>query len=166
MIFDFSSPESTVAEILDKLSHQPLKFLVINGPNLNLLGSREPGIYGQQTYDDLCKLVTDYAATHNATAVCFQSNHEGAIIDQIQAAQGIYDAIIINPGAYTHYSYAILDALKAVSVPAFEVHISHIDQREPFRAVSVTAPACVGQIYGHGFQGYLMAMDHFLEGRS
>ena len=143
-----------------------MKFLVINGPNLNLLGSREPGIYGQQTYDDLCKLVTDYAATHNATAVCFQSNHEGAIIDQIQAAQGIYDAIIINPGAYTHYSYAILDALKAVSVPAFEVHISHIDQREPFRAVSVTAPACVGQLYGHGFQGYLMAMDHFLEGRS
>ena len=165
MVFDFSSPEATVEEILDKLSHQPMKFLVINGPNLNLLGSREPGIYGQQTYDDLCKLITDYAATHNAAAVCFQSNHEGAIIDQIQAAEGIYDAIIINPGAYTHYSYAILDALKAVSVPAYEVHIIHIDQREPFRAISVTAPACVGQIYGHGFQGYLMAMDHFLEER-
>ena len=82
----------------------------------------------------------------------------------IHAADGVYDAIIINPGAYTHYSYAILDALKAVSVPAYEVHISHIDQREPFRAVSVTAPACVGQVYGHGFQGYLMAMDYFLEG--
>ena len=94
----------------------------------------------------------------------YQSNHEGAIIDEIHAADGVYDAIVINPGAYTHYSYAILDALKAVDVPAYEVHISHIDQREPFRAVSVTAPACVGQLYGYGFQGYLMAMDYFLEG--
>lgn len=165
MVFDFSSPEATVAEILSKVNALPMKFLVINGPNLNLLGKREPGIYGDQTYEALCKLIQDYAAAHNASAVCFQSNHEGAIIDEIQAADGVYDAIIINPGAYTHYSYAILDALKAISVPAYEVHISHIDQREPFRAVSVTAPACVGQLYGHGFQGYLMAMDHFLEGR-
>ena len=94
----------------------------------------------------------------------FQSNSEGALIDRLHAAMDDCDAIIINAGAYTHYSYAILDALKAVDVPAYEVHISHIDQREPFRAVSVTAPACVGQLYGHGFQGYLMAMDHFLEG--
>ena len=143
-----------------------MKFLIINGPNLNLLGQREPGIYGEENYQSLCQRLKDYAQAHNSTAAFLQSNHEGVIIDAIHAAQGKFDAIILNPGAYTHYSYAILDALKAVSVPAFEVHISHIDQREPFRAVSVTAPACVGQIYGHGFQGYLMAMDHFLEGRS
>ena len=141
-----------------------MKFLIINGPNLNLLGKREPGIYGDQSYEALCAMIRDYAAAHNSSADCFQSNHEGAIIDQIHAADGVYDAIVINPGAYTHYSYAILDALKAVAVPAYEVHISHIDQREPFRAVSVTAPACVGQLYGHGFHGYLMAMDYFLEG--
>ena len=141
-----------------------MKFLIINGPNLNLLGKREPGIYGDQSYGALCGLIKAHAAAHGSTAECFQSNHEGAIIDAIHAADGVYDAIIINPGAYTHYSYAILDALKAVDVPAYEVHISHIDQREPFRAVSVTAPACVGQLYGHGFDGYLMAMDHFLEG--
>lgn len=141
-----------------------MKFLIINGPNLNLLGKREPGIYGDQSYEALCNLIRDHAAAHGSTARCFQSNHEGAIIDEIHAADGAYDAIVINPGAYTHYSYAILDALKAVDVPAYEVHISHIDQREPFRAVSVTAPACVGQLYGHGFDGYLMAMDYFLEG--
>ena len=141
-----------------------MKFLIINGPNLNLLGQREPGIYGKGTYADLCELIGGYAKEKGAQADFFQSNHEGAIIDTIHAAQGVYDAIVINPGAYTHYSYAILDALKAVDVPAYEVHISHIDQREPFRAVSVTAPACVGQIYGLGFEGYLRAMDHFLEG--
>ena len=139
-----------------------MKFLIINGPNLNLLGKREPGIYGDESYDALCKMVKDYALEHGSTAECFQSNHEGAIIDAIQQAEGVYDAIVINPGAYTHYSYAMLDALKAISVPAYEVHISHIDQREPFRAISVTAPACVGQLYGHGLKGYLMAMDHFL----
>ena len=143
-----------------------MNFLIINGPNLNLLGKREPGIYGGQSYEALCTLIRDYAAAHGSTAHCFQSNHEGFIIDEIHAADGVYDAIIINPGAYTHYSYAILDALKAVDVPAYEVHISHIDKREPFRAVSVTAPACVGQLYGHGFQGYLMAMDYFLEGKA
>ena len=143
-----------------------MKFLIINGPNLNLLGRREPGIYGEQSYEALCALIRDHAAAHDSTADCFQSNHEGAIIDAIHAADGVYDAIVINPGAYTHYSYAILDALKAVDVPAYEVHISHIGRREIFRAVSVTAPACVGQLYGHGFDGYLMAMDHFLEGRA
>lgn len=141
-----------------------MNFLIINGPNLNLLGQREPGIYGDQSYEALCTLCRTYAKERGAQADCFQSNHEGAIIDAIHAAQGVYDAIIINPGAYTHYSYAIYDALKAVAVPAYEVHISHIDQREPFRAVSVTAPACVGQIYGQGFPGYLRAMDHFLQG--
>ena len=141
-----------------------MKFLIINGPNLNLLGRREPGIYGDQSYEALCARIREHAAAHGSTADFFQSNHEGAIIDAIHAADGVYDAIVINPGAYTHYSYAILDALKAVEVPAFEVHISHIDQRESFRAVSVTAPACVGQIYGLGFDGYLRAMDHFLKG--
>ena len=141
-----------------------MKFLIINGPNLNLLGRREPGIYGDQSYEALCARIREHAAAHQSTADCFQSNHEGAIIDAIHTADEVYDAIIINPAAYTHYSYAILDALKAVDVPAYEVHISHIGQREPFRAVSVTAPACVGQLYGHGFDGYLMAMDHFLEG--
>ena len=141
-----------------------MKFLIINGPNLNLLGRREPGIYGGRSYGALCAMIREHAAAHGSTADFFQSNHEGAIIDEIHAADGAYDAIIINPGAYTHYSYAILDALKAVDVPAYEVHISHIDQREPFRAISVTAPACVGQLYGHGFDGYLMAMDYFLEG--
>ena len=143
-----------------------MKFLIINGPNLNLLGKREPGIYGDESYEALCQMVKDYPAAHSSTADCFHSNHEGAIIDAIQAADGAYDAIVINPGAYTHYSYAILDALKAISVPAYEVHISHIDQRESFRAVSVTAPACVGQLYGHGLKGYLMAMDWFLGGKA
>lgn len=141
-----------------------MKFLIINGPNLNLLGKREPDIYGKDGYEVLCQRLKAYAAAHASTAECFQTNHEGAVIDAIHAADGVYDAIVINPGAYTHYSYAILDALKAVEVPAFEVHISHIDQRESFRAVSVTAPACVGQIYGLGFDGYLRAMDHFLKG--
>lgn len=141
-----------------------MKFLIINGPNLNLLGRREPGIYGEESYDALCQMITEHAQNHDSTADFFQSNYEGAIIDAIQQADGVYDAIIINPAAYTHYSYAILDALKAVSVPAYEVHISHIDRRESFRALSVTAPACVGQLYGHGFAGYLMAMDYFLEG--
>lgn len=139
-----------------------MRFLIINGPNLNLLGQREPGVYGHDTYDGLCRLVRGYAAERGASADCFQSNHEGAIIDAIQQTPGHYDAMILNPGAYTHYSYAIHDALKAVPVPAFEVHISDITAREPFRRVSVTAPACVGQIYGLGFEGYLRAMDHFL----
>ena len=143
-----------------------MKFLIINGPNLNLLGQREPAIYGRQDYDYLCALVRGHAARHGSTAECFQSNHEGAIIDAIQQAQGVYDAIVINPGAYTHYSYAIHDALKSIDVPAYEVHISDIHSREAFRAVSVTAPACVGQIYGQGLAGYTMAMDHFLEGKA
>ena len=140
-----------------------MKFLILNGPNLNLLGKREPGIYGTENYEALCRMVEEHASEHGSTADCFQSNHEGAIIDAIQAADGVYDAIVINPGAYTHYSYAIHDALKSVSVPAYEVHISDITSRESFRAVSVTRPACVGQIYGQGLRGYTLAMDYFLE---
>ena len=139
-----------------------MKFLIINGPNLNLLGQREPGIYGEENYQSLCQRLKDYAQARNSTAAFLQSNHEGVIIDAIHAAQGKFDAIILNPGAYTHYSYAILDALKAVSVPAVEVHISNVHRREEFRHRSVTAPACVGQICGLGLYGYEAAMGYFL----
>ena len=142
-----------------------MKFLVINGPNLNLLGQREPGIYGAENYESLCAHLKEFAAAHGSTVDCFQSNHEGAIVDTIQAANGVYDAIVMNPGAYTHYSVAILDALKAVSVPCVEVHISNIHQREEFRHKSVTAPACVGQICGFGLYGYEAALSYFLSER-
>jgi 3-dehydroquinate dehydratase-2 len=141
-----------------------MKFLILNGPNLNLLGQREPGIYGTENYDYLCQLLQDHAQAHGAQAVCFQSNHEGALIDAIHDAQGEYDAMVFNPGAYTHYSYALHDALKSVSVPCVEVHISNVHQREEYRHKSVTAPACVGQICGLGLRGYVLAMDYFLEG--
>lgn len=143
-----------------------MKFLILNGPNLNLLGQREPGIYGEDSYEALCRRLQDFAAGHGATAECFQSNHEGALVDAIHGAQGVYDAIVINPGAFTHYSYAILDALKSVGVPAVEVHISNIHQREEFRHKSVTAAACVGQICGLGLFGYEAAMSYFLEGKA
>ncbi len=139
-----------------------MKFLIINGPNLNLLGQREPGIYGAENYESLCAGLRAFAAAHGSTAECFQSNHEGAIVDAIQAAQGVYDAIVMNPGAYTHYSVAILDALKAVSVPCVEVHISNIHQREEFRHKSVTVAGCQGQICGLGLYGYQAAMEYFL----
>ena len=139
-----------------------MKFLIINGPNLNLLGKREPGIYGENSYESLCCRLERFAAAHGSTATCFQSNHEGGIIDAIQAADGAYDAIVMNPGAFTHYSIAILDALKAVDIPCVEVHISNIHQREEFRHKSVTAPACVGQICGLGLFGYEAAMSYFL----
>ncbi len=140
-----------------------MNILVINGPNLNLLGQREPGIYGTETYEFLCALITDHADVLDCGVTCWQSNHEGAIIDTIQKAQGSFDGIVINPGAYTHYSYAIHDALKAISVPAVEVHISDIQSREEFRKISVTAPACIAQIYGKGLPGYLQAMDLLAE---
>ena len=140
-----------------------MKFLIVNGPNLDLLGQREPGIYGEENYASLCARLQAYAAAHGSAADCFQSNHEGAIVDAIHGAQGKYDAIVMNPGAYTHYSIAILDALKAVGVPCIEVHISNVHQREEFRHKSVTAPACVGQICGLGLYGYEAAMGYFLD---
>ena len=140
-----------------------MKLLILNGPNLNLLGSREPDIYGRESYDTLCQQIYQHAEAIGCTAEVFQSNHEGTLIDAIQAAQAGYSGIVINPGAYAHYSYAIYDALRAVDVPAVEVHISDITAREPFRAVSVTAPACVKTICGHGLRGYLEAMDHLKE---
>ena len=142
-----------------------MRFLIINGPNLNLLGRREPDIYGRDGYEALCQRLKAFAASRGSTAECFQSNHEGAIVDAIHAADGVYDAIVMNPGAYTHYSIAILDALKAVEVPCVEVHISNVHQREEFRRKSVTAPACVGQVCGLGLYGYEAAMGYFLEGK-
>ncbi|MCD7948453.1 MAG: type II 3-dehydroquinate dehydratase [Oscillospiraceae bacterium] len=139
-----------------------MKFLILNGPNLNLLGSREPGIYGAETYDALCKRLEAFAAAHGSTAVCVQSNSEGGIIDALHAARGKFNAVILNPGAYTHYSYAILDAITAAEVPCIEVHISNVHRREEFRRRSVTAPACVGQICGLGSYGYEAAMGYFL----
>ena len=136
-----------------------MKFLVINGPNLNLLGLREPAIYGSRSFAALQDFIRASAADAGVEVDLFQSNHEGAIVDAIQAAYGTADGIVINPGAYTHYSYAIHDALKAVSIPAVEVHMSDIQKREEFRHLSVTAPACIAQIRGHGFESYTMAID-------
>ena len=137
-----------------------MKFLIINGPNLNLLGKREPEIYGHETYAGLCRKIADYAKIHGHQVWFVQSNHEGALIDAIQlAGEDGTRGIVINPGAYAHYSYAIHDALRSVDVPAVEVHISDISAREPWRHVSVTALACVKTIAGLGFDGYLRAMD-------
>lgn len=140
-----------------------MNILVINGPNLNMLGIREPDIYGTATYADLCRLIEDHAAKRSVTVTLFQSNHEGDLVDAIQLAHGRQDGIVINPGAYTHTSVAILDALKAVGIPAVEVHISDPDARDEFRKVSYIRAACVKTIKGHGFDGYLEAMD-FLAG--
>ena len=135
-----------------------MKLLVINGPNLNLLGLREPDIYGKETYDDLVALVEQTCAEEGIEVTCFQSNHEGAIVDRIQAAYGVCDGIVINPAAYTHTSGAIPDALKAVSLPAVEVHISDVDRREEFRRHSYTSAACIGTIKGRGLSGYADAI--------
>ena len=135
-----------------------MKLLVINGPNLNLLGLREPAIYGSQNYEALLALIRTACDAEGIEVGFVQSNHEGTIVDAIQAAYGVYDGIIINPAAYTHTSIAILDALKAVAIPAVEVHISDIEKREEFRHLSVTAPVCIAQIRGHGLQGYVEAV--------
>ena len=131
-----------------------MKILVINGPNLNMLGIREPDIYGKQTFAELLNLLNQWATEENVELEQFQSNHEGALVDKIQAAYGVFDGIVINPAAYTHTSVAILDALKAVGIPAVEVHISNVDTREPFRQISYAGLACVKTIKGQGFDGY------------
>ena len=140
-----------------------MKLLVINGPNLNLLGLREPGIYGKGTLADLEDFLREVGKTEGVELSFFQSNHEGAIVDAIQAAYGKMDGIVINPAAYTHTSVAILDALKAVSIPAVEVHISDVDAREPFRQTSYAGMACVKTIKGHGLEGYREAMLYLKE---
>ncbi len=142
---------------------EKMKIMVLNGPNLNMLGAREVGIYGSESYADLEALIENYANEKGVEATVLQSNSEGELIDFILHSLGNYDAIIINPGAYTHYSYAIRDALASVNLPAVEVHISNVYKREEFRHKSVTAPACTGQIAGLGFRGYLLAMDYLLE---
>lgn len=137
-----------------------MNILVINGPNLNMLGIREPEIYGKATYTDLCSLIEAHAAKLGVSVTLYQSNHEGDLVDVIQQAYGKQDGIVINPGAYTHTSIALLDALKAVGIPTVEVHISDPDTREEFRKVSYIRSVCVKAIKGHGFDGYLEAMDY------
>lgn len=143
-----------------------MKILVINGPNLNFLGIRDRKIYGEQSYSHLVEMIEAKAAHDGIEVECYQSNHEGDLIDRIQAAYSDgTDGIVINPGALTHYSYALFDALGSYdTIPMVEVHISDINSRDEFRRVSVTAPACDLQIVGHGLQGYLEAMDH-IEGK-
>ena len=135
-----------------------MKLLILNGPNLNLLGLREPAIYGTQNYDALVRFCQDACRAAGAECKVFQSNHEGALVDEIQAAYGVYDGIVINPAAYTHTSVAILDALKAVAIPAVEVHLSDVTQREDFRQVSYVRLACVKTFMGLGFEGYRQAI--------
>ena len=140
-----------------------MKLLVINGPNINMLGIREKNIYGSQTYESLLRFIRQVCQENGVEVECFQSNHEGAIVDAIQASYQKFDGIVINPAAYTHTSVAILDALKAVSLPAVEVHLSNIYEREPFRHVSSAGMACVRSFYGHGFEGYRLAILHLKE---
>lgn len=137
-----------------------MKLLIINGPNINMLGIREPGIYGKTGYQELCSLITEHANVLGVEAEIYQSNHEGDLVDKIQAAFGNTDGIVINPGAYTHTSIALLDAVKAVSIPTVEVHISDVASREDFRQISYIRLACVKTICGHGTTGYLEAMDY------
>ena len=142
-----------------------MKLLVVNGPNLNMLGKRDPAVYSSRTYEDLLQMIGDKASELNMTVEVFQSNHEGAIIDRLQdAMEDGTEGLVINPGAYTHYSYAIHDAREILSFPKIEVHISDINTREEFRRVSVTRPACDGQIVGEGFEGYLHAMEMIASG--
>ena len=142
-----------------------VKILVINGPNLNMLGVREPDHYGRETYADLVAKIQRHCAARGVEVEVFQSNHEGALVDAIQGAYGTADGIVINPAAYTHTSIALLDAVKAVSIPTVEVHISKVEEREDFRQISYIRTACVNTIIGHGTDGYLEAIDYLIEGR-
>ena len=141
------------------------KILIINGPNLNMLGVREPGIYGNETFETLCEKIRKKADLLNVEVDFYQSNIEGELINKIHSAIGAFDGIVINPGAYTHYSYAIRDALASVNLPTIEVHISNVHKREEFRHKSVTAPVCVGQICGLGTNGYLYALEELINGQ-
>ncbi|MBR5571182.1 MAG: type II 3-dehydroquinate dehydratase [Oscillospiraceae bacterium] len=141
-----------------------MKILVINGPNLNMLGIREPDLYGTGTYAALCEMIESYCAREGIEVSLYQSNHEGALVDRIQEAyyEGV-EGIVINPGAYTHTSIALLDAVKAVAIPTVEVHISKVEEREAFRQVSYIREACVATITGKGFDGYLEAVNVLME---
>ena len=139
------------------------KVLLMNGPNLNMLGVRDPAIYGSDTLASIEQMVAEYGRAHGVQVDCFQSNHEGALVDALQAARGNYDGIVYNPGAHTHYSYALHDAVECIDVPVVEIHISDISKREEFRRTSVIAPACIAQVKGLGKEGYLRAFDILLK---
>lgn len=140
-----------------------MKILVINGPNINMLGIREPNIYGKSSYENLLTSVKDHAAARHIEIETYQSNHEGALVDAIQAAYQTVDGIVINPGAYTHTSIALLDAVKSVGIPTVEVHISKVEEREAFRQISYIRSACLATITGRGIQGYLDAIDLLID---
>ncbi len=140
-----------------------MKLLIINGPNLNMLGIREPDIYGRETYRGLCEYIENHAKTLDVEVDIYQSNSEGDIVTRIQQAYGHVDGIVINPAAYTHTSVAILDALKAVAIPAVEVHLSDINQREDFRHISYAGMACEAHYVGLGFEGYTRAMEYLVD---
>ncbi len=142
-----------------------MKILVINGPNINMLGIREPEHYGKETYADLVSKIQKHCDTKNIDVKIYQSNHEGDLVGEIQNAYGNADGIVINPGAYTHTSIAILDAVKSVNIPTVEVHISKVEEREDFRQISFVRLACVKTIIGHGTDGYLEAIDYLTEGK-
>ena len=142
-----------------------MKILVLNGPNLNMLGIREPGIYGSNTFADLLALIERTAQEEGLDIEQYQSNHEGDLVDKIQWAYGKIDGIVINPAAYTHTSVALLDAVKSVGIPTVEVHISKVEEREAFRQISYIRAACVATITGKGFDGYLEAMDLLIDGK-
>lgn len=142
-----------------------MKILVINGPNINMLGIREPEHYGKETYSDLTAKIQNHCDAKNIDVKIYQSNHEGDLVDEIQKAYGDADGIVINPGAYTHTSIAILDAVKSVNIPTVEVHISKVEEREDFRQISYIRLACVKTITGHGTDGYLEAIDYLTEGK-
>ena len=139
-----------------------MKILVLNGPNINMLGIREPEIYGKGSFSDLLELLKEWSETYGVEIEQYQSNHEGALVDKIQSAYGVFDGIILNPAAYTHTSVAILDALKAVHIPAVEVHISDVDAREPFRQISYAGLACKKTIKGQGLDGYRQALLYLI----
>ncbi len=140
-----------------------MKLFIINGPNLNMLGIREPAHYGRETYEDLVNKIKTYCGERDISCDFYQSNHEGCLVDKIQEAYGVYDGIIINPGAYTHTSIALLDAVKSVGIPTVEVHISKVEEREEFRRISYIRLACVKTITGLGTDGYLRAADFLSE---
>lgn len=142
-----------------------MKILVINGPNINMLGIREPEHYGKETYNDLVNKIQNHCDAKNIEVKVLQSNHEGDLVDEIQNAYGNADGIVINPGAYTHTSIAILDAVKSVNIPTVEVHISKVEEREDFRQISYVRLACVKTITGHGTDGYIEAIDYLTEGK-
>ena len=140
-----------------------MKLLVLNGPNINMLGIREPGVYGSQSYSELLRLLDLWAKELGIEMEHYQSNHEGCLVDKIQTAYGNFDGIVINPAAYTHTSIAILDALKAVAIPAVEVHISDVKSREDFRQISYAGKACIKTIMGQGLDGYRQAMAYLVQ---